>query len=158
MGFFFGIAKVPVFDLSQSIFFIIGCLASFALICILFPRLFFSKQRYFPKRVITPFESKMYTRLISAFPQHHVLAQVAFSALITNQNYKIRNQFNRKVTDFVLLDKDCNVVVIIELDDPSHIGKEKEDAERDAMLQEAGYRVLRYTSIPSIHNLQKDIL
>ncbi|WP_353143131.1 DUF2726 domain-containing protein [Acinetobacter pragensis] len=147
-----------MFDLSQSIFFIIGCLASFALICILFPRLFFSKQKYFPKRVITPFESKMYTRLISAFPQHHVLAQVAFSALITNQNYKIRNQFNRKVTDFVLLDKDCNVVVIIELDDPSHLGKEKEDAERDAMLQEAGYRVLRYTSIPSIHNLQKDIL
>lgn len=100
----------------------------------------------------------MYTRLISAFPQHHVLAQVAFSALITNQNYKIRNQFNRKVTDFVLLDKDCSVIVIIELDDPSHIGKEKEDAERDAMLQEAGYRVLRYTSIPSVHNLQKDIL
>lgn len=100
----------------------------------------------------------MYARLISAFPQHHVLAQVAFSALITNQNYKIRNQFNRKVTDFVVLDKDCNVVVIIELDDPSHIGKEKEDAERDAMLNEAGYRVLRYTNIPSAHNLQKDVL
>ena len=100
----------------------------------------------------------MYARLISAFPQHHVLAQVAFSALITSQNYKIRNQFNRKVTDFVLLDKNCNVVAVIELDDPSHIGKEQEDAARDAMLQEAGYRVLRYTSIPSVSALQKDIL
>jgi len=100
----------------------------------------------------------MYARLISAFPQHHVLAQVAFSALITSQNYKIRNQFNRKVTDFVLLDKNCNVVAVIELDDPSHIGKEQEDAARDAMLQEAGYRVLRYTSIPSAAALQKDIL
>ncbi len=147
-----------VFDFIQTVFFIIGCMASFALICILFPRLFLRRQKFFPKRVITAFESKMYTRLISAFPQHHVLAQVAFSALITNHNYKIRNQFNRKVTDFVLLDKDCNVVVIIELDDPSHIGKEKEDAARDAMLNEAGYRVLRYTSIPSAHTLHKDVL
>ncbi|CAM2847206.1 DUF2726 domain-containing protein [Acinetobacter celticus] len=147
-----------VFDFSQTIFFLIGCLASFALFCILFPRLFLSKQKFFPKRVITNFESKMYTRLISAFPQHHVLAQVAFSALITSQNYKIRNQFNRKVTDFVLLDKNCNVVAIIELDDPSHLGKEQEDATRDAMLEEAGYRVLRYTSIPSVQTLQKDAL
>lgn len=99
----------------------------------------------------------MYARLISAFPQHHILAQVAFSALITNHQYKIRNLFNRKVTDFVILDKDFNVVVIVELDDPSHIGKEKQDAERDAMLEEAGYRVIRYTSIPSISTLKNDI-
>lgn len=147
-----------MFNLTQTIFFVIGCLASFALFCLLFPHPFLRKQKYFPKRVITPFESKMYARLISAFPQHHVLAQVAFSALITSQNYKVRNQFNRKVTDFVLLDKNCNVVAVIELDDPSHIGKEQEDAARDAMLQEAGYRVLRYTSIPSVSALQKDIL
>jgi len=146
-----------VFDLSQSIFFIIGCLASFALLCLLFPHLFYKKQKFYPRRVITSFESKMYARLISAFPQHHILAQVAFSALITNHQYKIRNLFNRKVTDFVILDKDFNVVVIVELDDPSHIGKEKQDAERDAMLEEAGYRVIRYTSIPSISTLKNDI-
>ena len=39
-----------------------------------------------------------------------------------------------------------------------HIGKEQEDAERDAMLNEAGYQVYRYTDIPSTHNLKKDIL
>lgn len=51
-----------------------------------------------------------------------------------------------------------NVVIIIELDDPTHIGKESEDAERDAMLLEAGYQVIRYTEIPSIRQLQQDIL
>ncbi|WP_171319228.1 DUF2726 domain-containing protein [Acinetobacter sp. CFCC 11171] len=144
-------------NLSQFTFFIIGCLATFALVCLIFPRLFRSKQKFFPRRVITAFESKMFHRLNEAFPDYHILAQVAFSALITTQNYKIRNRFNRKVTDFVILDQTYNVLVIIELDDPSHIGKEQEDAERDAMLEEAGYRVIRYISIPTVHTLRHDV-
>lgn len=132
-------------------------MATLALACLIFPRLFRPKQKFYPRRVITAFESKMFHRLNEAFPNYHVLAQVAFSALITNQNYKIRNRFNRKVTDFVILDQSYNVLVIIELDDPSHIGKETEDAERDAMLQEAGYRILRYTSIPTISTLKHDL-
>ncbi|WP_218955854.1 DUF2726 domain-containing protein [Acinetobacter sp. YH12054] len=153
--FIYVVYSVP--DLSQFIFFIIGCLATFALVCLVFPRLFRSKQKFFPRRVITAFESKMFHRLNEAFPNYHILAQVAFSALITNQNYKIRNRFNRKVTDFVILDQTYNVLVIIELDDRSHIGKEQEDAERDAMLEEAGYRVIRHTSIPTVHTLRHDI-
>ena len=99
----------------------------------------------------------MFTRLKEAFPHHHVLAQVAFSALITHDNFKIRSKFNRKVTDFVIMDREYNVFAIIELDDSSHIGKEKEDAERDAMLIAAGYTVVRYTEIPSIRQLQRDL-
>ena len=48
-------------------------------------------------------------------------------------------------------------MAIIELDDPSHIGKEQEDAERDAMLIAAGYTVIRYTEIPTIRQLQRDL-
>ncbi|CAD9196729.1 hypothetical protein QAC21B_02887 [Acinetobacter bohemicus] len=99
----------------------------------------------------------MYVRLKEAFPQYHVLAQVAFSALITSHNLKIRNQFNRKVTDFVLLNESLQVLVIIELDDPTHLYKVEEDKFRDHMLHEAGYRVLRYTEIPSVRQLHKDI-
>ena len=143
--------------LSQIIFFVIGCFASFAFICLAFPNLFTRQQKFYSKPVITNFESRLFKRLHEAFPHHHVLAQVAFSALITHDQIKMRNQFNRKVTDFVLLDQTYNVVAIIELDDPSHIGKEKEDAERDAMLIAAGYLVLRYTEIPSIRQLQRDL-
>jgi len=147
-----------VFNSSQATFFLIGCIATLALLTIIFQQLFKPRQKFFPKRVITTFESKMFIRLKEAFPQHHILAQVAFSALITNDNFKIRNKFNRKVTDFVLLNQKLEVVAIIELDDPSHLGKEQEDAERDAMLNEAGYQVYRYMDIPSVHNLKKDIL
>jgi len=136
---------------------VIGCLASFALICLLFPHLFTRQTKFYPKRVITAFESKMFTRLKDAFPHHHILAQVAFSALITHDNMKMRSKFNRKVTDFVVMDREYNVVAIIELDDPTHIGKEQEDAERDAMLIAAGYTVIRYTEIPTIRQLQRDL-
>ena len=147
-----------MFNSSQSTFFIIGCIASACLILTLLHKIFSPKQQYFAKRPITHFEQKMFARLNLAFPQYHVLAQVAFSALITSQNYQIRNKFNRKVTDFVILNHDMDVIAIIELDDPSHHHKQQEDAQRDEMFQQAGYKVLRYVNIPTIKQLHKDIV
>lgn len=144
-------------DSSQMTFFIIGCIATLALLTLFFQQYYRPKQKYYSKRFITRFESKMFHRLKEAFPEHHVMAQVAFSALITNDNLKIRSKFNRKVTDFVLLDREFKVIAIIELDDPSHIGRELEDAKRDAMFYEAGYTVYRYTDIPNVKCLRKDI-
>ena len=145
VGFFFALENI-VFDLSQIIFFIIGCFATITLVMMVYPDLFRRKQKFYAKHVITPFERKMFIRLKEAFPRHHVLAQVSFSSLITSNHYKIRAKFNRKVTDFVLLIRKT-----------SHFGKEQEDAERDAMLNEAGYIVLRFTEIPSIRQLHKHI-
>ena len=144
----------------QLLFLAIGCLATLSLIWLMRPQRFRRPHKskvYYPKKVITNFESKLFFRLKEAFPKHHILAQVAFTALITSQDIQVRNKFNRKVTDFVVLDAQLNVVAIIELDDPSHIGREKQDAERDAMFHDAGYRVIRYTAIPSIRQLQKDL-
>lgn len=153
---------------SQMTFFLIGCAASLALLTlIVFEKVKVKtpkspkpqdKREYYSKPVITRFETKMFQRLKNALPDHHVLAQVAFSSLITSDYMPTRNKFNRKVTDFVILNKHLDVVCIIELDDPTHHGKEDEDAKRDAMLAEAGYTVLRYTNIPTIRQLQKDIL
>ncbi|WP_109440606.1 DUF2726 domain-containing protein [Acinetobacter haemolyticus] len=145
-----------MFESSQPIFLFIGSISALLLLvsCL---RPYFFKQEFFARPVITNFESQMFLRLQQAFPRHHILAQVAFSALITSDHYKIRSRFNRKVTDFVILDKDMQVIAIIELDDPSHIGKEVEDKKRDDMLQQAGYFVQRYTQIPSIKQLQMDI-
>lgn len=136
----------------------IGCAATLALIMLIFQPSKQPRQQFFPKRILTTFETKMFLRLKESFPEYDVLAQVAFSALITHQDYKIRAKFNRKVTDFVLLNRQTDVIAIIELDDPSHIGKEQEDAERDRMLFAAGYLVYRYTEIPSVQVLRKDII
>jgi len=139
-----------VFNASSFTFLIIGIIASLVLIILCAQQYLKTKKKFYPKRIITAYECRMYVRLKEAFPQYHVLAQVAFSALITSHNLKIRNQFNRKVTDFVLLNESLQVLVIIELDDPTHLYKVEEDKFRDHMLHEAGYRVLRYTEIPSV--------
>jgi len=147
-----------VSEFIHNSFLIIGILASLGLLYLSLQQYLTSKKQFLAKPVITAFEKRMFIRLKEVLPQQHILAQVAFSALITSDDYKIRQKFNRKVTDFVVLNTQFEVIAIIELDDPTHLYKEEEDRQRDAMLKEAGYRIIRYTEIPTIRQLRKDIL
>ncbi|MDI1301753.1 MAG: DUF2726 domain-containing protein [bacterium] len=106
---------------------------------------------------LTKNEQPMYFRLVEALPGHVVLAQVAFSALLTARAAAARNRFDRKVADFVVCTGAFEVVAVIELDDKSHKGKEAADAARDEILQGAGYRVLRYSRTPNTEQLRKDL-
>ena len=108
------------------------------------------------KRIITMNEQPTFLRLREALPEHIVLAQVAFSAFMTASGYATRNLFNRKVADFVVLDKQFNIVAIVELDDSSHKGKEDKDADRDALVAEAGFRVIRYKRTPDLEQVRAD--
>lgn len=83
---------------------------------------------------------------------------MAFSAIITTSGQATRNRFNRKVADFVILDNNFNTVAVVELDDSSHRNKGESDKERDDMFKEAGIKTVRYTSTPSIEQIQKDFI
>ncbi|MBB5367768.1 MULTISPECIES: DUF2726 domain-containing protein [unclassified Janthinobacterium] len=107
--------------------------------------------------MLTNREQQMFSLLSSALPECVVLAQVAFSALVTADGWQSRNRFNRKVADFVICSKQMNVIAVIELDDRSHIGREHHDSERDAMLKQAGYATIRYQSIPTTEQIRRDI-
>lgn len=109
------------------------------------------------KQILTNREQQMFLMLSSALPECVVLAQVAFSALVTADSWEFRNRFNRKVADFVLCSKNMNVIAVIELDDRSHIGREHHDRERDAMLKQAGYTTIRYPQIPTTETIRDDI-
>lgn len=102
------------------------------------------------KTPLTEREQAMYFRLRETLPQHVVLAQVAFSALLTTKDRPTRATFDRKVADFVLCDKAFSVLCVIELDDSTHRGREKHDASRDAMLTKAGIAVLRFKNVPDV--------
>lgn len=108
------------------------------------------------RRVLTQNEQPTFLRLNAALPDHFILAQVSFNAFMTAKGFATRSLFNRKVADFVVLDKNFDVVAIVELDDASHRGREKQDAERDALIYEAGYRVIRYKQTPDIEMIRKD--
>lgn len=137
------------------IIFIILCIMLFAAVSYYKKK---NQQKYFARRIMTVYEQKLFVKLKLAFPQYHVLSQVAFSALITNHDYKIRSKFNRKVTDFVLINDDGDVIAIIELDDASHIEKAEEDKFRDLMLNQAGYKVIRFTKIPNVQEIRQKVL
>ena len=111
------------------------------------------------KQIATANEQGMYWRLVAAFPavDFIVLTQVSFGALLLAKGGASRYSFAQKIADFVVTNRGFKVLAIVELDDRSHRGREKQDASRDAMLAEAGYKVLRYTSIPAIELLVQDI-
>ena len=109
------------------------------------------------KPVMTAREQQMYRLLQTALPECTVLAQVGFSALVTAKGWANRNRFDRKVADFVLCSQQLNVIAVIELDDRSHLGRERQDGERDAMLRLAGYVTLRYANFPTQQALRADI-
>lgn len=109
------------------------------------------------KNPLTINEQPMYFRLTEAFPSHIVLAQVSFSALLQSSNLGVRNQYNRKMADFVLCTKAFEVLAIIELDDSSHKGREHKDAMRDKLLTDAGYLVKRYPTVPNVETLKSQL-
>ena len=115
------------------------------------------KGVFVKKRLATANEQPMYWRLVACFPELAVLTQVSFGALLQAKGGASRYSFAQKIADFVLIDRSFEVIAIIELDDSSHNGKEDKDASRDAMLIEAGYRVLRYGKTPDEEKLKSDV-
>lgn len=117
------------------------------------------RQQHTPiyaKAILTKREQQFFQVMEKALPQFYIFPQVSFSAILTTKSFYTRSQFNRKIADFVVCDQVLNIIAIIELDDSSHKGRESIDAARDAMLNEAGFPVLRYTQIPESWQIQKD--
>lgn len=110
-----------------------------------------------PEKLLTDREQAMFYRLQQAFPNEVVLAQVAFSALLTTKDQPTRSTFNRKVADFVVATKAFEVLAVIELDDASHKGREVQDNKRDTLLERAGYRVLRCKNVPNADDVQRAV-
>lgn len=119
------------------------------------------------KDLMTASELVFFKRLREAFPDVHVCPQVALAAIVdipakyNNNRFKHVNRapFAAKYADFAIVDLDTGAVyAIVELDDHTHDSTErkKEDAERDAMLDEVGIPVHRFDArqMPSVEELQ----
>lgn len=55
----------------------------------------------------------------------------------------------RYIADFSSRDP----MLVIEIDDETHVGREEYDARRTEYLKEQGYHVVRYTNLEIMHNL-----
>ena len=101
-------------------------------------------------------EQAMYNRLVQTLPDLVVLPQVSFGALLTARTRAARSTFSRRIADFVVCDRSFKVVAVVELGDKNQKDKARRDPDRDAMLIEAGYRVLRYQRVPDIGRVEAD--
>lgn len=105
------------------------------------------------RRVLTASELVFYRRLIRALENIggvDVMPQVSMSAVMDTRKgldpqtaRATRNRFDRKTIDFVVVDAETNVLLIIELDDWSHDGQGERDSKRDEITAAAGHRTLR---------------
>ena len=108
--------------------------------------------RFRQRDLVSDAERRFHARLVKALPEYTVFTQVAMSALVEPVDQPgspghafARARFARKYVDYVLcVPASLDVVAVIELDDPSHDGRAIEDADREAILASAGYRVLRW--------------
>jgi hypothetical protein len=108
----------------------------------------------YARRVLSQPEQVLYHRLIRAFPEYVVLAQVALPAFLAvkkGENFQSwYNRFGRLYADFVLCTRDFRVLAVIELDDRSHDSPRRQDADerKAAVLASAGIALHRVNVNP----------
>lgn len=105
------------------------------------------------KTLLTANELEFLARLEFAAPELRFCPQVAMGALLepavprkdAKAYYRSRGMFAQKIVDFVAQRRDTGAVVaVIELDDRTH--SVEKDEKRDAMLAQAGYKIIRWHS------------
>ena len=105
---------------------------------------------YYVKRPMGAAEQVLYFRLQNALPDHIILAQVHASRIL---NVKPDYDFDEWQTrlqhlsfDFIVCEKNFNVVAAIELDDASHkhVSQQEMDAKKNMICKDAGLRLIRW--------------
>lgn len=119
---------------------------------------------YKSRPLMTENEAEFFGRLVVALPDHYIFPQVAMTALIEAASkdkktaHSDRLRIAQQRTDFVVCDRSCRVVAVVELDDRTH--SRSKDKIRDARLEGAGLRSVRFqsTSKPSVGALRAAVL
>ncbi|MGO2347223.1 MAG: DUF2726 domain-containing protein [Providencia sp.] len=109
------------------------------------------------KKLMTEREKAMFKSMERSLPECYIFSQVCLGAIL-DAPYQHRGRFAQKMADYVVTDDEFNILAVIELDDRSHIGKEKKDAKRDEMVEAGGHKALRYPNIPPRKELRQDVL
>jgi hypothetical protein len=105
---------------------------------------------FYQRKPLSAPEQVLYFRLVKALPGHIVLGQVQLSRLLGvkkgNNVQAWLNRINRMSADFVVCNKDSSIVAVIELDDATHTGEKRQqaDAKKDKALAAAAIKVHRW--------------
>lgn len=113
-----------------------------------------------PKEILSHYERLMHQMLREALPDNYIIqCQVSFNAFLKCSDIGLRNTFNRKNCDYLIVNELFLPVCVIELDDRSHKYSIKKDKERDALLKQAHITTVRFNNLPeSVREIREKIL
>lgn len=106
--------------------------------------------KYKRRNLMTENEMEFFGRLVAALPDHYIFPQVAMSALLEparadrKRAHSDRLRIAQQRTDYVVCNRRCEVVAVVELDDRTH--SSAKDQVRDARLAQGGFRTVRFQS------------
>jgi very-short-patch-repair endonuclease len=122
-------------------------------------------EKYSAKNLLSENEKKWFAAFKEAFPNAHVLAQVALNQLVKAEGARWRsakNKIDPRSIDFVLLSPDLNVLMAVEIDDKSHRLEKRraDDEKKNKALRDAGIILMRFPAlpIPTGENLKKTVV
>jgi hypothetical protein len=119
---------------------------------------------FFAKKILTRSEQILFIKLVEALPECIIFSQVQISQIVKIDEGNRRlwqtwfNKISRKSADYVICLKDnFDIVAVIELDDPTHErqDRKKADADKDTALNGAGYKIIRWKSIPDVQTIRR---
>jgi very-short-patch-repair endonuclease len=106
---------------------------------------------FYAKKPLTQPEQVLYHRLVKALPECIVLSQVQASRVLgvkKGVNFASwHNRISRLSIDFLICLKDATIVAAVELDDSSHDGPRRREADqrKERALTAAGIRLVRWS-------------
>lgn len=106
--------------------------------------------KYKRRDLMTANELEFFGRLVAALPDHYIFPQVAMSALLeaSSSDKRVaqsdRLRIAQQRVDYVVSNRRCEVVAVVELDDKTH--SRAKDKVRDGRLEQASIRTVRFQS------------
>jgi hypothetical protein len=107
-------------------------------------------EKYKRRDIMTDNEMEFFGRLVTALPDHYIFPQVAMSALLDpastdrKKAHSDRLRIAQQRIDYVVCNRRCEVVAVVELDDKTH--SHVKDKVRDDRLAQGGIRTVRFQS------------
>ncbi|WP_425952973.1 DUF2726 domain-containing protein [Ralstonia pseudosolanacearum] len=126
----------------------------------------YSPKHYQTIPLLTEHERTLFWRLSEAVGKDLIVApQVVFGAflkvkgsLLIDKN-KARHAVAHNRGDFIICDKDFEVVAVVELDDSTHDKRDQKslDRRRDELMKTVGVRAIRYRRMPEVSKIRADL-
>lgn len=144
---------LPIPTLSPETLKTVAVVVAISVVLVLLLVLFRPAPRYRLKVPLTKAEQRFFWLLAKALPEFYIFPQVSFHAFLDapqgSDHMRYFAKIAQKRCDYLICDRSFNPLVIVELDDWSHVDPAK-DAARDAMPYSAGLDTVRFRGVKGL--------